>query len=132
MISWLYEDKVNVRLIRYIEMLTILLETTPIILSDYRKGDKKQHGAGLAVDTFWPDLEPLEVLHFVKTLNIFGGIGLYLNEESVPSFHFDIRPHKDNGSIASWGCFITYVNGQKRMSYVAIDDVVKRIEKENK
>ena len=130
MISWLYEDKVNVRLIRYIEMLTILLETTPIILSDYRKGDKKQHGKGNAADTFWPGLDPLVVLNDVKKFNIFGGIGIYCNPKGVWSFHFDIRDHKSDGSIATWYGRITYPNGKKHIEYLAIQKGIDRINNE--
>ena len=125
--KWLHKADVDVRLIRYTELLAKLLDTTPVILSDYREGDKGQHGLGKAVDVYWPDLDPLEVLEYVMGLNIFGGIGIYLNEKGAVSFHFDIRSHKADGSIATWGCFITHPNGKKCMNYTTMDAVVKRI-----
>ena len=131
-LKWDYLKKVSPRLIRYIDLLAMLLNTRPTILSDYRKGDKKQHGKGLAVDVYWPDLDPLAVLEYVKKLNLFGGIGIYLNEASVPSFHYDIRPHKYDGSIATWYGCIYHINGQKHIEYLALQEGIDRIERERK
>ena len=126
-LKWDYLKKVSPRLIRYIDLLAMLLNTRPTILSDYRKGDKKQHGKGLAVDVYWPDLDPLAVLEYVKKLNLFGGIGIYLNPAGVVSFHYDIRDHKYDGNIATWYGRITYPKGQKRIEYLAMNIGVQEL-----
>ena len=128
--NWKHPDKVQPRLKRYLKIMTLLLDRTPIILSDYREGDPRTHGKGMAVDTYWPNIDPLVVLEKVKQLNLFGGVGLYLNEKGVVSFHFDIREHKEDGDIYSWGCFITPSGNGREYNYVAmnlvVDDVKKR------
>jgi hypothetical protein len=122
-----YPNKVEPRLKRYLKVVSLFLDVEPIILSDYREGDPRTHGKGMAVDTYWPNIDPLIVLEKVKELDLFGGVGIYLNEKDVVSFHFDIREHKEDGDIYSWGCFITSQNGNREYNYVAMNLVVDKI-----
>lgn len=129
MIQWKNKNKIDERLIRYLELASLIMASEPIVLDDYRKNDPKEHGKGNAVDTVWPELKPLFVLDTILQMNLFGGVGIYVNEKNFVSFHFDIRPHKPNGGVATWYGKITYPNGKKHIEYLAMSLGIERIKK---
>lgn len=122
-----YPDKVDDRAKRYLDVLIYVLNAEPIILSDFREGDPKEHGKGHAIDTTWPTVPPLHVLEVSKDLNLWGGLGIYINEIGAASFHHDIRPHKPDGSIAKWGCLITPGESKRNYNYTTMERVVEMI-----
>ena len=123
----IHPDKVAARAIRYLRALEYVLNAEAIVLSDYREGDPKEHGKGNAIDTTWIDVDPLKVVEVTLDLNLWGGFGLYINEGGYVSFHHDIRPHKANGSIATWYGQITNPGGKKHIEYLAFHLGIDRI-----
>ena len=57
-----------------------------------RKNDSR-HNKGEAIDVFCPLVNGLTINTFVEKALLAGfrGIGVYINESGVPSFHLDIR-----------------------------------------
>jgi hypothetical protein len=108
----------------------------PVILSDYRQGDPKTHGQGLAIDTSWPGLSPLLVHSKAMSFPEFGGVGVYVNELGVASFHFDTRQTtiRDYGPDR-WGGIITHpldsTTGEhvRRTEYVSANIVLDILKK---
>lgn len=98
----------------------------PEILSDFRPGDSKQHGAGLAVDTYWHGQDPLVIWNAALKSKLFSGLGVYLNEKGIASFHFDLRAGRSTEVPAVWGAFVDKgVN-----SYVGAELVLEEIKKQ--
>ena len=122
-----HPDKVDDRAIRYMDALIYVLQSEPVVLSDFRDGDPKTHGRGLAIDTTWPDIDPIQVLRVSLNLNLWGGVGIYLNEVGYVSLHHDIRDHKPDGSIATWGCLITPDGAGRKYDYTTMDRVTAMI-----
>jgi len=113
-----------------------IIGNRPVILSDYRPGDAKTHGAGLAVDTTWPGVDPLMVHQKAMNFEGFTGVGIYLNELGVTSFRFDARKQtrRDIGPDR-WGAIISHpLDDQsgvhvRRTEYVAADVVLDILKK---
>ncbi len=80
----------------------------PKILSDFRNDDPRQHGLGLAVDTVFVQSDPLFIWENALASGLFSGIGIYLNEKNIVSFHFDTRVDRTPADPATWGDFISY------------------------
>ena len=134
-----YPDRLDFNVVQGLDILTGKLKSRPIVLSDYRGYDPEspnsQHQFGKAIDTTWPGVSPDLVLEKAEGLNVFGGIGIYVNEAGVVSFHFDTRPLKSSGEPARWGGIITHPydveleDHIRRTEYVALDIVVNMIKK---
>ena len=134
-----YPDRLVYAVVQGLDTLTGKLIRRPIILSDWRQYDPEspnsQHHEGTAIDTTWPGVNSALVLKTAQELNIFGGVGIYVNEAGVVSFHFDTRPFKSNGQPARWGGKITYPYDTdledhiRRTEYVSMDIVVDMIKK---
>jgi hypothetical protein len=104
------------------------------ILSDYRPYDAKnpnsQHYFGRAIDVFFPGIDPLAAYDTIKKSDLFDGIGVYVNEAGVVSYHLDTR-----GFPAGWGGVITRPidpdtgRSVKRIDYVSAETVLNIIKK---
>lgn len=110
----------------------------PVILSDYRPGDPLTHGAGLAVDTTWPGVDSLRVYNKAIAFPAFHGVGVYINELGVVSFHFDTRLKTLRiDEPDRWGGVITHplntATGQyvRRTEYVGASTVLDMIKKKS-
>jgi len=107
----------------------------PQLLSDYRAGDPRQHGKGLAVDTYWPGQDPTVINQAALDSHLFSGVGVYVNEGGVASHHFDTRVDRTVINPATWGGLITHpVNpdtgqAQEAINYVSMADVLEVIKK---
>ncbi len=110
----------------------------PEILSDYRPGDPLTHGDGLAVDTTWPGVDSLRVYSKAIAFPAFQGVGVYINELGVVSFHFDTRLKTIRiDEPDRWGGVITHplntATGQyvRRTEYVGASTVLDMIKKKS-
>ena len=103
-----YPDQLDWSVVWAYEQLCEKLGCKPQFLSDFRYDDAKQHGNGRAIDSYWPDLDPLLVWNTALGLRVFSGLGTYVNEEGVVSFHFDTRVTRTVANPATWGGFITH------------------------
>lgn len=107
----------------------------PQLLSDYRAGDLRQHGKGLAVDTYWPGQDPAAINQAAINSQLFSGIGVYVNEGGVASHHFDTRLERSLSNPATWGGIITHPLNpdtnqvQEAINYVGMADVLDLIKK---
>lgn len=109
----------------------------PIILSDYRPGDPKEHGQGRAIDTTWPGQDSLYIRSQAMAFYPrFTGVGIYINEQGAVSFHFDTRQQTIRSSAPDrWGGLITHpydettTAHQKVIDYVSMDAVVDLVKK---
>lgn len=100
----------------------------PIIIhSDFRPGDKGQHGKARAVDIHIKGMHIVDQFLCAERSGFFKGIGVY-PEWNSPGLHLDIR----KGSSARWGCWAK--TGDKENIYVPLDMPFFRtiFEKENK
>lgn len=132
-------DRLAFDVVQGVDKLIGRLNSQPVFLSDWRPYDqnspKSQHYEGNAIDTTWPGVDSDLVLKSAEDLNIFGGIGIYVNEAGQVSFHFDTRPMKASGEPARWGGIITYPYDMttedriKRTEYVGMNIVVEMIKK---
>jgi len=103
-----YPDEMSPDIVGALDHFIGLVGSRPIILSDFRPGDPRQHGLGRAIDVTWPDQEPLRVYELALESRLFSGIGIYLNDQDTVSFHFDSRLDRSPDDPALWGDFITY------------------------
>ena len=106
----------------------------PEILSDYRAGDPRQHGKGLAIDTAWPGQNPLELNQAALDSHLFSGVGIYVNPAGVASHHFDTRVERSVDAPARWGGIIehpTQANGSvgTTIDYTTMQAVIDQIKK---
>ena len=130
-----YPNNMEIDVVRGLDILIGAIGVRPIILSDYRPGDKKQHGKGRAIDTTWPGAEPMAVWDKAHKSRLFSGLGIYTNEGGYVSFHFDTRTERTVDRPATWGGQITHpfdpeVNGHiKRTEYTTVDAVIDQIKK---
>ena len=99
----------------------------PIIIhSDFRPGDKGQHGKARAVDIHVKGMHVIDQFLCAEKSGLFTGIGIYPNWNN-PGLHLDIRILKEGEAYHRWGCWQTPI-------YVPLDmPFFKRIfEMENK
>lgn len=77
----------------------------PIIIhSDFRPGDKGQHGKARAVDIHIKGMHVIDQFLCAEKFGKFTGIGVYPNWNN-PGLHLDIR-HLDEGEpFHRWGCW---------------------------
>lgn len=108
----------------------------PVILSDYRDNDPKEHGQGTAIDTTWPGVEPLTVHDKAMKWPGFTGVGIYVNEQGITSFHFDTRSHTIRPNEPDrWGGIISHpLDSQtgdtvRQTEYVAANTVIEMLKK---
>ena len=104
-----YPEKMNVQIINALDQFVGQVGSKPQILSDYRPNDPRQHGIGNAVDTVWNGVDPLGVWNKALASQLFSGLGIYINEKNIVSFHFDVRPDRHPSNPAIWGDKIAYV-----------------------
>ncbi len=104
-----YPDKMQWSVVSALDQLANRIGSRPQVLDDYRPGDPKQHGKGLATDTYWPGVDPLNVWEHIKTSRLFSGFGIYVNEKGAVSFHTDKRIERTVTNPATWGDFIAHI-----------------------
>lgn len=128
-------NKVNFDLVLALDLFAARHKLKPSILSDYRPGDPRQHGQGRAIDASFPDANPLEVWELAQRSRLFSGLGVYINDKGIASFHFDNRPDRSVASPALWGGLIRSFGpadkGELRNDtlYVSADRVIDRLKK---
>lgn len=109
-----YPDKVSKELITKLDTYRAMVGKPIIIHSDYRPGDKKQHGKGLAIDFHVKGMKVLDQFFYAERSGLFVGIGIYPYWNN-PGLHVDIREE----GTARWGC-------DQKGDYVALtSDFVK-------
>lgn len=131
-----HPDGLRYSIVRELDRFIGQVGSRPVILSDYRPGDERTHGQGLAIDTTWPGADPLKVHGAAMAWAGFGGVGIYTNEVGAVSFHFDTRQDtmRDYGPD-QWGGIITHpLDGRtnehvKRIEYVGANTVLDIIKK---
>lgn len=102
-----------------------MVGSQPVILSDYRPNDSdSQHRFGLAIDAYWPGKDPLSIWNLARGAGLFSGLGIYLNDKNVVSFHFDARTDRTPEKPALWGDFISHENGQRKDNYTTAEAVL--------
>lgn len=116
-----------------------IVKAKPIILSDYREPQptekESQHHHGLAIDPYWPDLDPIEIWNAARAARLFHGLGIYKNEEDAVSFHFDTREDRTVDNPALWSGDIVHPydpatrRHYKLISYYAWSYVVEYLKK---
>lgn len=129
-----YPDKLEFEAVNKLDRFVGMVGSRPIVLSDWRPYDpsnpESRHFVGDAIDTTWPKADPLDVLALAKSSGLWqdGGLGMYINELGVVSFHMDTR-----GERARWGGVVThpYVEGElvKKIEYTGLDAVVDLVKK---
>lgn len=134
-----YPDRLDFKAVQGLDKLTGILKSRPVVLSDWRAPDPEspnsQHQYGKAIDTTWPGTDPELVISEAEKLDLFGGLGLYVNEAGTVSFHFDSRAMKASGEPARWGGVITHPydvalqEHVRRTEYVGIGIVAEMIKK---
>jgi hypothetical protein len=123
-----YPDKLDISVVFGLDELSKRLGVHPIILSDYRPGDTKQHGQGTAIDFYMPDYDPIRILNEIKAMRYFHGYGMYLNEKNVVSFHVDMRSDRSADNPATWGAYINPdSDGNREYNYVALANVLESV-----
>lgn len=132
-----YPRKLAWEVVSNLDTAASLVGVKPVVLSDYRPDGRvtSRHFHGDAVDTTWPGQNPLHVWNVLKGMKRFTGLGVYVNEKGVASFHTDQRPGRSTDNPAMWGGNITrgpeYEGGPvvRRTDYVsaaAILDIIKK------
>lgn len=116
-----YPDQMVFDVVYGLDLAISSVGAKPINLSDYRPGDPRQHGLGRAVDVCWPDSDPLSVWQKLLALKVFSGLGIYLNDQGVVSFHVDTRLDRIPDNPALWGDFITYPYNPDTKTHVRAD-----------
>lgn len=122
-------EQMNPEIIFGVDALAEDIGVKPLIISDYRSGDRGQHGQGNAIDTTWPGIDPLIVNERALKLKLFTGIGIYVNEKGIASHHCDVRANRTVDNPARWGGIITHPAGIKRIEYVSMEHVIDIIKK---
>lgn len=118
-----YPDQMEFSIVSALDRFIGLLGSEPIVLSDYRPNDPKQHGRGLAADTIWPsEPDPLRVWELARASKLFTGLGVYLNDSGKVSFHFDRRTDRTPDDPALWGDFISHPFDPDLDDFVRVDD----------
>jgi len=117
-----YPDKVKFSVVHALDQFVGIIGSKPVIISDYRPGDPKQHGKGLAIDTVWSGIDALTLWGKAIGSKLFNGLGIYLNEKGAISFHFDKRTERTPDNPARWGCFITHPYDPETATHVRADE----------
>lgn len=130
-------DGLQYGIVKALDQFISRIGSKPVILSDYRPGDPKEHGHGLAIDTTWPGQDALYIRsQAMNNWPNFTGVGLYINEQGAVSFHFDQRQDTIRRSAPDrWGGIITHPFDEatgahkKIIDYVGMDVVVDLVKK---
>jgi hypothetical protein len=128
-------EKLDVSIVRALDLFIGRIGARPIIISDYRSTGTGQHPLGRAIDTTWPGLDGQEINTKALASGLFSGIGVYVNETGEISHHFDSRTDRTPQNPATWGGIIThpYDPGSeehvRRTEYVAMATVLDIIKK---
>ena len=96
-----YPDKVDPLLIYSLDALRAAAGRPITINSDYRPGDKGQHGTGRAVDIVIRGLHVVDQFLLAEKTRLFAGIGIYPHW-NTPGIHVDIRPLQPHEQGARW------------------------------
>ena len=96
-----HPDKLDPLLIYSLDALRTAAGRPITINSDYREGDKGQHGAGRAVDVVIHGLPVLDQFFIAEKTRLFAGIGIYPHW-NTPGIHVDIRPLQPHEPGARW------------------------------
>lgn len=125
--EYLYPDRLDYSIVLAMDNLAGLLKIKPQIIDDFRFSDTgSQHEIGRAVDFYVPNLDPLDVLDTIKKSKLFSGIGIYINEAGVVSFHGDTRTDRTTENPALWSG-TKDPEGLKKWIYSGIDNVTNLI-----
>ena len=132
-----YPDMMSWSIVRNLDQFIGQVKSKPVILSDYRPGDPRQHGHGNAIDTTWPGVNPLYVNRLALGSRLFTGIGIYINEAGGVSHHFDMRTDRVVDNPAKWGGIITHPYDEKKkaptkqIEYVSLQAVIDLVKKKS-
>jgi hypothetical protein len=117
-----YPDQLQANIVIALDRFAGQVGSRPVILSDYRLGDTGEHGRGLAIDTTWPGHEPLEIWDKANAVQLFSGLGIYVNEVGAVSFHFDKRTDRSVSAPATWGAVVTHPLDADTGSHVQLNE----------
>jgi hypothetical protein len=112
-------EQLQFSIVQALDRFISIIGSKPVIVSDYRPGDPRQHGLGLAIDTTWPGQDPVIVNSKALESRLFSGIGIYWNDVNVASHHFDTRTNRTTTNPARWGAYITHPYDQASGGHVA-------------
>lgn len=101
-------DKMSWLTVKSLDVFIGIIGSKPQIISDWRDDDLRTHGQGIAVDTVFSALDPLQVNKTALNSQLFSGVGLYVNDAGVASHHFDNRSDRSPENPAIWGGKITH------------------------
>lgn len=96
-----HPDKVDPLLIYSLDALRAAAGKPITINSDFRPGDKGQHGTGRAVDIVIQGLSVLDQFFIAEKTRLFSGIGIYPHW-NTPGIHVDVRPLQPHEPGARW------------------------------
>lgn len=122
-------DGMQHTIVEALDQFIRIIGSQPQILSDYRPNDlDSQHSKGLAIDAYWPGKDSLSIWNAARASQLFSGLGIYLNEHNVVSFHFDRRTDRTTTKPALWGDFITHdATGSRKDNYTTAEAVLNVI-----
>ena len=103
-----YPVEIHESILRSLDSFISIVGEKPKILSDFRADDPRQHGIGFAIDTLFVQSDPIFIWENALNSKLFSGLGVYLNENNIVSFHFDTRVDRTTEHPALWGDFISY------------------------
>lgn len=100
-----FPDQLAWDTVNHLDTAASIVGTKPIVLSDFRPDERltSQHRHGRAIDTTWPGQNPIHVWNVLRGVDLFSGLGVYVNENGVASFHTDTRPERSPSDPAMWG-----------------------------
>ena len=104
-----FPDQLEWEAVSNLDTAASIIGTKPLVLSDFRPDERlaSQHRHGRAIDTTWPNQSPVHVWNVLRGMKRFTGLGVYVNEKGVASFHTDMRPDRAPDDPALWGGNIT-------------------------
>ena len=130
-----HPESLKFAIVKSLDKFVSIVGIRPVILSDYRQDDPKQHGQGNAIDVVFPGGDSTTIYEQALDSSLFGGVGVYLNDAGHVSYHFDSRLLKPDGTPAKWGGLVTHPYDAleethvKRIEYFGADLVLDMIKK---
>jgi hypothetical protein len=116
-------DGLNFGIVQALDQFITIVGSRPVILSDFRPGDPKQHGRGDAIDAWWSNgIDPTVIWERALASRLFHGLGVYLNEIGAVSFHFDKRIERTPSDPALWGDLISHSHDADTGAVVRTDN----------
>lgn len=134
-VDFKYPDRLDYSIVFALDRFTALIGSKPVIMSDFRPGDPRQHGIGRAIDTTWPGVDPVFINQKALESQLFSGVGLYWNDVQVASHHFDTRTNRTITAPARWGAYISHPYDQAtghnvaKYEYTTMDSILDMIKK---